>query len=89
MHTQVRRTGVLAVKKGMMQLWDSWGVRMPVTVLQVRPTPALAPHARSFRQTQGRQCAYTFANAHVHTQPASVCACLTGRVGARSWITCA
>ena len=28
-----RRCGVLAVKCGMTQEWDSWGVRLPLTVL--------------------------------------------------------
>ena len=36
---QIRRMGVLAVKKGMLQMWDAWGVRMPITVLQVRRRP--------------------------------------------------
>jgi len=36
---QIRRTGVLAVKKGMLQMWDAWGVRMPITVLQARGRP--------------------------------------------------
>ena len=30
-----RRCGVLAVKCGMTQEWDSWGVRLPLTVLWI------------------------------------------------------
>lgn len=33
--TEGRRTGVLAMKVGMLPLWDSWGRRHAVTVLQV------------------------------------------------------
>ena len=30
------RTGALAIKKGMMSYWDSWGKRHPVTILHVK-----------------------------------------------------
>lgn len=30
-----KRTGVLAVKKGMLSMWDKWGQHLPATVLQV------------------------------------------------------
>lgn len=32
----VLRTGALAIKKGMMSYWDSWGKRHPVTILHVK-----------------------------------------------------
>ncbi|KAJ1854575.1 hypothetical protein GGH12_003644 [Coemansia sp. RSA 1822] len=32
---QSRRSGVIARKKGMSGMWDEWGVRVPVTVLQL------------------------------------------------------
>ena len=31
----IKRCGALAVKKGMMSYWDSWGRRHPVTILHV------------------------------------------------------
>ena len=31
----VLRSGALAIKKGMMSYWDSWGKRHPVTILHV------------------------------------------------------
>ena len=32
----VLRSGALAIKKGMMSYWDSWGKRHPATILHVR-----------------------------------------------------
>lgn len=42
---RTRRSGIIAVKVGMTQEWDEWGVRLPLTVLwvdncQVRVLPA-------------------------------------------------
>lgn len=34
-HVFCRRCGVLAVKAGMMQDWDEWGARVPLTVLWI------------------------------------------------------
>ena len=33
-----KRTGLLAIKKGMMSMWDPWARRVPVTVLQLDNT---------------------------------------------------
>jgi hypothetical protein len=30
-----KRCGLLAIKKGMMSMWDAWGRMVPITVLQV------------------------------------------------------
>lgn len=38
------RTGALAIKKGMMSYWDTWGKRHPVTILHVFPMKYSRPH---------------------------------------------
>ena len=37
-----RRTGVIAIKAGMTQEWDQWGVRHPLTVLWLDNVEVLA-----------------------------------------------
>lgn len=39
-----KRVGVLAIKKGMMSVWDSWGARHAVTVLHLDGCQALQAH---------------------------------------------
>lgn len=56
---QSRRTGLIAIKKGMSTVWDEFGIRVPVTVLQVQSNQVITnvftprgPHKAPYRAVQ-------------------------------------
>ena len=60
-----RRTGLIAVKAGMTQEWDSWNVRTPLTVLWIDGCQVCVPGALWCSMRHSSACKVSSASHHM------------------------